>query len=1039
MPLNASGKLDRRAIRDLVTAISPPDRQPYLSTSEEVGVEPATPLQRELQNLWATALRVPVSQINLHDNFFQIGGDSVVAMRMVASAAGRELQVTVADLFQQPRLVDLAERLSTRLQAESTETREDADPERFSLWLGVDHADEAQVQGQLQEIAKQCGTAVEKIQDVYPCTPLQQGLMAITGRQSSAYVNRQTFTLDPGLDLDRFQDAWRTLVAVMPILRTRIVVGSESATALHQVVLDEEIVWHHSSSLEDYLRADQQEEMGLGTPLARYGLVNDQESGGRFFVWTAHHSLYDGWSTLLLYRHLATIFQTSDVPSSVPFTRFLRFLRDQEEEEENDNGRAQDRAAYWTHQLQGDVMSNWPPLPHVDYRPRPGLERTRQVSLPAHGSGGDTVTASNVLRAAWALLMAQYSGHDDVIFAATVSGRNAPVQGIESIVAPTITTVPVRVHIDWTQEVTSFLAAVQEQAAQMIDYEHTGLQTIKALIPPESVPALDLRNVLVVQTADEADALLQFPGVRPLTTSGAGTEFDSHALTVDCTLSPTDLRVAIRYDEHIVPTPQVDRILAHLIHLVQQLYNPACVRSRRLGELNLISPADQQLIIEHNAQVDISRVDGTIHELFRNQVHARANAPAVCAWDGDLTYQELFDEAVRLAHFLVSIGVGPEMKVGLCMDKSRWAIVAMLGTLFAGGVIVPLGVTHPLSRIGVIVHDTAADVILVDEEQHARLSPMALPIRLIVVDASLRTALPVQTSAPSTTVSPDNAAWIIYTSGSTGTPKGVVLEHGGLCTSMQTQARKMKITSETRALQFSPFTFDVSISDVSATLIYGGCVCIPSESDRLNALAATICRMQVNFASLTPTVARLLSPADAPSLRTLALTGEALTPEVIALWNQPGVAIYNTYGPSEGSVCTANGPLSRPEEALAIGTPMATRHWVVHPHSHHQLCPIGAPGELLIEGPLMAREYLNNPQKTAAAFVVPPAFLSLPSGYRIYRTGDLVCQHADGSFTYLGRRDTQVKIRGQRVEIGEIEHQIMQQLADAQTSVVHLL
>ncbi|PYI17572.1 hypothetical protein BO99DRAFT_337655, partial [Aspergillus violaceofuscus CBS 115571] len=187
---------------------------------------------------------------------------------MVASAAGRELQVTVADLFQQPRLVDLAERLSTRLQAESTETREDADPERFSLWLGVDHADEAQVQGQLQEIAKQCGTAVEKIQDVYPCTPLQQGLMAITGRQSSAYVNRQTFTLDPGLDLDRFQDAWRTLVAVMPILRTRIVVGSESATALHQVVLDEEIVWHHSSSLEDYLRADQQEEMGLGTPLA---------------------------------------------------------------------------------------------------------------------------------------------------------------------------------------------------------------------------------------------------------------------------------------------------------------------------------------------------------------------------------------------------------------------------------------------------------------------------------------------------------------------------------------------------------------------------------------------------------------------------------------------------------------------------------------------------------------------------------------------------------------------------------------------------
>lgn len=1026
MPLNASGKLDRRAIGDFLRTIKLEDRQQYLS-GDEVSTEPATPIQYKLQKLWADVLHIPVSKVKIYDNFFQIGGDSVVAMRLVATAVGRESQLTVADIFQQPRLADLAEHLSTRLLA-AEQIKNDPGP--FSLWLG-ENPDIQQHHEELQQVAKQCNTVVKNIQDVYPCTPLQQDLMAITAEQSSAYVNRLTFKLDQDLDLDRFQEAWRALVATTPILRTRIVTSSEPSKPLLQVVLDEETPWNYSASLDNYLASDQHDKMGPGTRLVRYGLICDDKSGERFFVWTAHHSLYDGWSTGLLYQNFTEIFQSGEAQSVVPFTRFIRFLRDQE-----GNSKI-DRAEYWSHQLQGDVMNDWPSLPHVGYRPRPGLELTRVVALAAPRSGS-TVTASNVLRAAWALLMAQYSGHSDVVFAATVSGRNAPVLGVERMVAPTITTVPVRVHIDWDQDVTSFLHSVQEQAVQMIGYEHTGLRTIKTLIPPESCQALELRNVLVVQSAEEANASKKFHGVQELA-SGAVTAFDSHALTVDCTLGPMELRVAIRYDEQIVPTPQVERMLSHLTHLVQQLYNPTLIKSRSLGELELITPADKQQIFEQNALVDVSRVDECIHNLIYKQFSTQPDSPAVCAWDGNMTYGELMSQAMRLAHFLVAAGVGPETKVGLCMDKSKWAIVAMLGTLFAGGAIVPLGVAHPLSRLGILIQDTTADVILVDTYQQARLRSLNLNALLVIVDTALLDGLALQTDAPVTTVTPDNAAWIIYTSGTTGTPKGLVIEHGGLCTSMTTQAKKMNISSETRALQFSPFTFDVSISDISATLIYGGCVCMPSEGDRFNNLAETMRTMMVNFASLTPTVARLLSPGDVPSLNTLALTGEALTAEVIQLWNDPGIAIYNTYGPSEGSVCTANGPLSSPEEARNIGRPMATRHWVTHPNNHHQLCPIGAPGELLIEGPLVARGYLNNPEKTAASFITKPDFLSTSSGYRIYRTGDLVYQQADGSFVYIGRCDTQVKIRGQRVEIGEIEHQIIQRLPEAQTSVVHLL
>nr|BAN91482.1 putative Echinocandin B nonribosomal peptide synthase [Aspergillus spinulosporus] len=1036
MPLNASGKLDRRAVRALLEKVSFEEQRQYLAVSaSESTVTPSTPTESQLRAVWADMLQLPVTQVNIHDNFFQLGGDSVVAMRMVATESARALKLTVADIFQSPRLTDLANLLSSRFLKEEQDEEEymaEDDPEPFSLWYA--NEDLQRRHEQLQQIAQDCDVRVSSIQDVYPCTPLQEAMMAITSRQSAAYINRQVFELDDSIDVDRLQSAWRKLAQAVPTLRTRIAMSPGKASTLVQVVVDEEIEWQVSGSLEGYLERDQEQGMALGTPLIRFGLIHKDVSGQRFLVWTAHHSLYDGWSSRLIYQHLADIYHAGRVlDSPASFPRFIRFLAEQ------DNAEVRSASAkYWSEELEGEVMSNWPPLPHVDYQPRPGREIIKVVPLRQSGPS-QVITPANVVRAAWAITMAQYAGHDDVVFAATVSGRNAPVWQVGNIVAPTITTVPVRTHIDWTDNITSFLDTIQKQAADMIPYEHTGLRTIKAIIPPQLGPALDLRNVLVVQTEGEGKTgAAPFPGVEPFSL-GAAVDFDSHGLTVDCTVSATNLRVAFRFDETVLPTTHAENILSHFTHVVQQLCDPLLVKGRTLGDMDLVSPGDRTCIFERNDTVDISRWDACIHDLVGKQALAQPNAPAVCAWDGDLSYKELASYASRLAHQLIALGVGPEKKVGLCLDKSRWAVVAMLATLQAGGAIVPLGVSHPFSRVEVMVEDSAAVVILVDEQQHHRLADLPSNIPRVIVDSQSLEKLPPQ-SAPVTEVSPDNAAWINYTSGSTGAPKGMILEHGGLCTSMRTQSARMHISNKTRALQFSPFTFDVSISDISATLIYGGCVCLPSESDRMNNLAGSIQTMAVNFASLTPTVARLLSPAEVPTLKTLALTGEALKPDVVALWKiVPDVALYNTYGPSEGSVCTCNGPISSPEEAESIGTPMATRHWVTQPHNYHQLSPIGAPGELLIEGPLIARGYLNNPEKTAASFVPPPGFLTKPSGSRIYRTGDLVRQNTDGSFTYLGRRDTQVKIRGQRVEIGEIEHQIVNHLASVQTAVVHLL
>ncbi|KAL4884491.1 hypothetical protein BJY04DRAFT_215457 [Aspergillus karnatakaensis] len=1034
MPLNASGKLDRRAVRTLLEGVPREDQQQYLSSpAHELSCIPSTPIGLQLQTLWADILRLPVTQIGIQDNFFQIGGDSVVAMRMVATDSARTLHLSVADLFQCPRLNDLASLLGERVQSDKEKEVLEEEPKPFSLWAsGIDNPERRQEQ--LEQIAQDCSIAVGSIQDVYPCTPLQEAMMAVTTRQPSAYINRQVFQIDESINRDRLQGAWQILAQAVPTLRTRIVLSPGKTSDFMQVVVDEDVSWTKTDSLDAYIKQDQQHGMSLGGKLMRFGLVHETSPSRHLLVWTAHHSVYDGWSTRLIYQHLADIYHAGTLlqsPGSYP--SFIRFLAGQ------DTPHTHLAAAnYWSTQLQGEAMSNWPPLPHTDYHPRPGQELIKVVNLTHNGSG-QTVTPASIVRAAWAITMAQYAGHDDVIFAATVSGRNSPVWNVANIVAPTFTTVPVRVRLDWGQKASAFLESVQRQAAEMIAYEHTGLRKIRTIIPPELATSLDLRNVLVVQAAGEASTgTAPFSGIQPLSFEGA-TDFDSHGLTVDCTVGDAELRVAFRFDPVIIPTAQAENILSHFTHLVRLLCDPTNVGERTLAELDLLSPADKARVVELNDAVDISRADDCIHHLVRKQASAQPEAPSVCAWDGKLSFAELIKYASCLAHRLISLGVGPERKVAVCMSKSRWAIVAFLAVLQAGGAIVPLGVTHPTSRLDVIVHDSAATIILVDTQQDRRLADLRSNIPRMVVDSDMVEALPLE-DYPQTNVSPDNAAWVNYTSGSTGTPKGMVLEHGGICTSMRTQAARMHISNKTRALQYTPFTFDVSISDIWATLIYGGCVCLPSESDRMNNIAGSIGAMDVNFASLTPTVARLLAPTEVPSLKTLALTGEAVKPDVVALWKSvPGVALYNTYGPSEGSVCTCSGPISSPDEADIIGTPMATRHWVTQPHNIHKLAPIGAPGELLIEGPLIAREYINNPEKTAASFISPPDFLDKPSGCRIYRTGDLVRQDPNGSFTYLGRRDTQIKIRGQRVEIGEIEHQIEHHFAAARTAVVHFL
>ena len=419
----------------------------------------------------------------------------------------------------------------------------------------------------------------------------------------------------------------------------------------------------------------------------------------------------------------------------------------------------------------------------------------------------------------------------------------------------------------------------------------------------------------------------------------------------------------------------------------------------------------------------------------------------MCSWDGRLTYDELSQLSGRLALYLKDLGVRPNVIVILCFNKTKWSVVANLAVLKAGGACASVDPLHPASRLHQIARDTHASVALTEADLTGTLEGMHLHI------VEVASYLQSPSSHDQTgehyeytcdRVQPTDAAFVLFTSGSTGQPKGIVQEHGAYCTSMVESASVFASghgpePERRRHLQYAAHTFDNSLSDMFVTLAYGGCICVPSESDRLDpaALAVAMEKMRVNQAELTPTIARMLRPEDVPSLEVLALTGEAATAETIKIWTEraglPPLHLLNIYGPAEITILsTVKRALCPDTHPLDVGFPLGGHCWITDPHNHHRLAPLGAVGELLLEGPFLAQGYLNDSDRTKAAFVENPKWArpkdSSQSSWsptrRMYRTGDLARYNLDGSIRLVGRNETHIKVRGQRVELAGVEHQI---------------
>nr|POF14189.1 nonribosomal peptide synthetase tes [Quercus suber] len=861
-----------------------------------------------VQKVLGDVLCLPLRDVDSEVSFLDLGGDSVTALEFRARCSTMDIVVQLQDIIESTSLSKLAAKMMYGSASGAVTS--------VIAWSLAPDLDRQRVE---QEIREQCGlTASHEISDMYPTTALQEGLMALAVKQPGSYISEYKFALAGNVDVRRFKAAWVQVIQACPILRTRIV---QVDGRFWQVVVAEDVQW--PSSVQD------SSQMVYGSKLCRKALHIDGET--HHFRLTLHHAVFDGWFLGLISKTLAQCYHNRLPPESslVPFVNFVNYSL------QTDTLASRN---YWQSQLKAAKRTVFPSLHPTQNTLSSSNSTTFRhcVRLPVRPK---LVTMATVLRAAWAIVLAAYDDcADDVTFGSTVVGRQVPVDRIEHIAGPVISTVPVRVKLDQEQSVAQFLEDVQAQATEMIAFEQLGLQNI-AKLGADAREACQFSTLLIIQPDSiwtrASNELLTLDESALVSDDENNANYYNYPLVLQGRLFDDEVVMYITHDTSILCTEQIVRLARQYEYVVHQLLAAGAVveSADLLGSITLCGPLDIDEVQGWNISIETDEVSSCFHALVEEQARQRPTAPAVAAWDGDFSYSELNATAERLAHHLVTqMRVARGDLVMLCFEKSAWAYVAMLAINKAGGAWVPLDPTHPPHRHQQVIDQAGARLALASVEHADKCRKMLGSV--VEVSAALDKLL---TEAPNSDGSllppvadPRDTAYVLFTSGTTGTPKGIVMEHHALCTSQVAISRRLGLGPEkVRLLQFAAYVFDLSIGEIIGPLISGACVCVPSEHERINDLAGFIRRAGVNWAFLTPSVVRLFKPEDVPGLELLLLTGEAAGHDQLATWIGR-VRLLNGWGPSE-TCCfsTLHEWQTAMESPMTVGRPVGGYCWIV--------------------------------------------------------------------------------------------------------------
>jgi amino acid adenylation domain-containing protein len=1014
MPLTPNGKVDRKALP-----------VPEAERGSQEHRLPAAPVEELLAGIWSEVLGA--GRVGLGDGFFALGGHSLKAMQVVSrvrSALGVELPVR--SLFEAPRLEDLARRVEAALRGGETSAAPPLTPAPRDHELPLSFAQER----------------------LWFLEQLEPG--------GSAYTIPLALSLRGELDVAALAAALRGIVERHEALRTTFgLVGSKPVQVIAEPapqplpLVDLSILPEETREWEAGHLASKETERPFDLargPLLRTALMRLSERK-HLLLLSLHHIAADGWSLGILLDELGELYaahrgnRSASLPAlPVQYVDFAVWQRGWLQGDVLER-----QITYWRKRLDGlppvlELPSDRPrsaaPSQHgrVEWLGVP-QDLARQVRTLARREG---VTAFMLLLAAFQGQLSRETGRDDLAVGTPVAGRT--VREIEGLIGFFVNTLVLRGDLSGDPSFRDLLGRMRETALEAYAHQDLPFEKLVEEIQPERHLGYTPLFQVMFLLQNAATGSPELPGLTTarVEVKRASSKFD---LSLAILEGESDgLRLAATYRTDLFDRATITRALRHFRNLLE---GAAAASERRLSTLPLLTEAERAQLREWNDTGSAEVPWPPFHLLVEEQAARRPDAVAAMAEEESITYGELDRRSNQLAHFLQRLGVGPEVVVGLHMERSLGVLIGMLGIVKAGGAYSPLDPALPSERLAFVLADTGAPVLLTQERLVSRL-PARAP-RIVRLDTDWPSIATESDERPGSAGGPENLAYVIYTSGSTGTPKGVAVEHRQLSSYLRAVFHRLDLASCHSFATVSTFAADLGHTVIFPSLCSGGCLHVLSQ-DRASdpmALAEYFDRHPVDCLKIVPSHLAALRAAPAgeriaPRLR-LVLGGEASTwADVDCLHaTSPGCIVYNHYGPTETTVgvitCRiAPGGGSRRSATLPLGRPLANS-WIRLLDAGFEPVPSGVPGELYIGGHGVARGYLGRPDLTAERFVPDPFGIA---GERLYRTGDLGRWLPEGAIEFLGRLDHQVKVRGFRIELGEIETVLLRQSGVREAAVL---
>ena len=1051
LPHLANGKVDRKAL-------------PAVDLSERrvEYVAPRTNVEKTLSEIWSEVLEK--DRVGIHDDFFNLGGHSLLAT-MVITRVRQALEVELPQrvFFEAPTVAELAERVEEIKRSRAKpEVKVVSEPAKSLNELSATERAALVMRLKKKPAETTSEESIPRRKDSGPVALsfAQQRLWFLEQLGDSNYLVPATSRLLGPLDVDALERSFNEIITRHDALRSTFTTidGQPMQIIAPRLPLTLSVLdLRHLPENERATETRRLREEALRPfdlergPLFRASLlrVADEE---HLLLLTMHHIVSDGWSLGVLIRELATLYEnfvngtTTSLPElPIQYADFAVWQR-QWLSGEVLEGQLQ----YWREQL-GD---NPPVLELPADRTRP-LVPTYKGSFITCEIGKELLDALKdlsrregvslymTLLAAFKTLLARYAGQDQVIVGTPIANRNRI--DIENLIGFFVNTLVLRTDVSENPRFHKFLKQIREVTLGAFAHQDVPFEKlVEELKSERDMSRTPLFQVMFsLQNSPMPELKLGEVTMTLLQDDSTTAPFD---LTLDITERAHALDCLLEYSTELFDRSTAQRILNHFTNLLESIVaNP----HQRLRELPLLNAAErEQILVDWNNTASAHDCNTTVHQLFEAQAVSTPNAVAVVFGDQPVTYGELNKRANRLAHYLKELGVGPETRVGILLERSVEMPVALLAILKAGGAYVAFDPTYPPERLRYMFEDSGVALLLT--EQRVMANQPDLGVRSILLDAEADSIAQREAQNVKRDTDSRNIVYLVYTSGSTGRPKGILIEHRSLVNAAYAFINKHHMTERDRLLQFASLSFDVAAEEFFAAWLSGACVVMRPETvmtytdfvGLLQSEQITIANLPASFWFEWLTAIGEKEIEIPTALRRVIVGNEKTLEETLAKWQRlvgQRLEWCNAYGPSETTITASNyepatTSSARDEKStVPIGRPVINVEMYVL-DSAQQLVPTGVAGELYIGGAGLARGYHNQPGQTAERFI-PHPFSHAP-GERLYRTGDLARFRADGNVEFLGRVDEQVKIRGFRIEVGEVEAVLAQHTGVRESVVV---